>query len=260
MYYEVMGSGEPVIWVSGLGDDYQSWLPFAKDLSKNFRCIVFDNRGVGQSNKPDFPYSIKMMADDTAALIEELGLDHVHVIGHSMGGAITQELAIGYPKLLKTITLLATWPKTDALMQDIIEGLKFIIECKELKNNRTQFMRHILRWCLTFRFYEKKGAMEEVLKLIAENPHPQPTFAFLRQADACIHHNTSSRLNQIKIPTHIIVGDEDILTPPRFSKTLAGEIKGSKLTIIKECGHGYALEKPKELEEAILQFLESNRT
>lgn len=259
MYYEVMGSGESVIWVSGLGDDYLSWLPFAKDLSKRFRCIVFDNRGVGQSDKPDTWYSIKMMADDTAALLEELDLDRVHVVGHSMGGAIAQELAIGHPKRLKTITLLATWPKTDALMQDIVEGWKLIIKSKELESNRAQFMRHILRWCLTYRYYEKEGAMEETLKLIAENPHPQPTFAFLRQVDACIQHNTLSRIHQIKIPAHIIVGDEDILTPPRYSKILAKRIKNSKLTIIKECGHGYALEKPKELEQAIFQFLGSHQ-
>ncbi|MGQ9781077.1 MAG: alpha/beta fold hydrolase [Nitrososphaeria archaeon] len=80
VYYEDMGSSEPIIWINGFADDHLGWLPHAKDFSRRYRYIIFDNRGVGQTDKPDIPYSIRIMADDTASLIEALRLGHVHIV------------------------------------------------------------------------------------------------------------------------------------------------------------------------------------
>ncbi|MGQ9781076.1 MAG: alpha/beta fold hydrolase [Nitrososphaeria archaeon] len=161
-----------------------------------------------------------------------------------MGGAIAQELAINYPERVKTLTLQATWPKTDGLLKDVIEGWKIVSESEEFKNNRVCFMKYLIwTWCFTHRFYEKSG-IEELVKLAAENPYPQPSFVFLGQADACLQHDTLSRFDRIRVPTHVIVGEEDILLPPRYSRVIAARVRRSTLTVIKEVGHDVAAEKP----------------
>ena len=94
LYYECHGSGAPLFLIAGLASDSQSWQPIIGDLAAHFRVIALDNRGVGRTIPQDAPTSIRAMADDCVALIDHLRLPSVHVLGHSMGGFIAQELAI----------------------------------------------------------------------------------------------------------------------------------------------------------------------
>ena len=108
IYYEITGSGEPLVLIAGLGYDMWMWRNMIPGLAEHFQVIAFDNRGVGQTDKPEGPYTAKLLADDTAGLIEALGLQRVAVLGHSMGGFVAQALALSRPDLLSKLILSAT--------------------------------------------------------------------------------------------------------------------------------------------------------
>ena len=110
LYYETHGSGEPVLLIHGLGSSTQDWEPQIPDLSKQFEVITFDVRGHGRSSKPEQRYSVKLFADDTAALIRALGIGPTHVVGISMGGMIAFQLAVDAPELLRSLVIVNSGP------------------------------------------------------------------------------------------------------------------------------------------------------
>src|SRR3970282_26262 len=108
IYYEIHGEGEPLLLIEGIG--YSSWMWFSQitDFSREYKVIVFANRGVGNTYKPDSEYTIETMAEDAAGLLKALGLDSAHVLGVSMGGFIGQELALKYPDMVRSLALVST--------------------------------------------------------------------------------------------------------------------------------------------------------
>jgi len=119
MFYVDAGAGEPLVLVMGFGGDHLAWGLQLPAFAARFRVIAFDNRGVGQTDAPDIPYSIAMMADDTVGLIDALGIDRAHVCGVSMGGMIAQEIALRHPARVRTLALHATLARPDAYMHEL---------------------------------------------------------------------------------------------------------------------------------------------
>ena len=109
MNYECQGEGEPVVLVTGFGADLFAWALQVPELSQNYQVYTIDNRGVGDTDKPAGPYTIKMMADDTAGFFDAVGIENAHLVGHSMGGMISQRFALDYPEKLRSLTLAATF-------------------------------------------------------------------------------------------------------------------------------------------------------
>ena len=109
MYYEVAGSGEPLLLIMGLGADLNAWVRQTPVLSTRYRTVTIDNRGVGRSSKPPGPYSTAQMADEAAGLLDHLGVERAHVLGVSMGGMIAQEVALRHPRRVGTLTLVCTY-------------------------------------------------------------------------------------------------------------------------------------------------------
>ena len=120
MYYETYGEGHPVVLIGGLGSQIQSWATQVPIYSKHFKVIVFDNRGAGKSDKPDVPYTTEIMADDTAGLLDTLGVESAYVVGKSMGGMIGQWLAIKYPEKVKRLVLGCTSASRDEVGDEIL--------------------------------------------------------------------------------------------------------------------------------------------
>ena len=108
IYYEIHGSGEPLLLIEGLGYSAWMWYKQIPTLSEQYKVIVFDNRGAGNTDKPDSEYSIEIMADDAAGLLRTLGIESAHMLGVSLGGFIAQELALRHPDMSKSLTLVST--------------------------------------------------------------------------------------------------------------------------------------------------------
>src|SRR3989449_9931559 len=117
MYYAEAGAGEPLVLIMGFGGDHLAWGFQMPAFTQAYRVIAFDNRGAGQTDAPDRPYTTRMMADDTAGLMEALGIDRAHVVGVSMGGMIAQELALNHSDRVRSLHLGCTFARPDTYMR-----------------------------------------------------------------------------------------------------------------------------------------------
>src|SRR5690606_15659298 len=108
LYYEIHGSGKPLILIAGLGYSHWQWHKMIPLLAEHFQVITFDNRGVGQSEKPAGPYTAQMLAQDTIGLLDELNLEKAVIAGHSMGGFIAQSIALDFPQRVEKLILCST--------------------------------------------------------------------------------------------------------------------------------------------------------
>src|SRR5260221_14763239 len=112
MYYEIHGEGEPVVLIAGLNSDHTLYRGIIPPIAESYQVVAFDNRVVGQTDKPDIPYSIEMIADDTAGLLNALGIEQAHLLGTSMVGRIATALALRLPQQVKSLLLVSTAMKT----------------------------------------------------------------------------------------------------------------------------------------------------
>ena len=123
LYYEEHGKGEPLLMIMGITAPGAVWEKHLDYWKQSFRCIIVDNRGVGQSDKPAGPYTSSMMADDCAGLLKHLGLEKVRVAGVSMGTIIAQQLAYRHPNLVKSMVLMCPWARCDNTAKDIFRHM-----------------------------------------------------------------------------------------------------------------------------------------
>jgi pimeloyl-ACP methyl ester carboxylesterase len=253
IYYVEEGQGPPLLMIMGFGGQHHSWGDeTVRLLSRHFRTIRFDNRGTGHSDKPQVEYSIAMMADDAAGLLQALGLSRAHVYGVSMGGMIAQELALRHPHLVGGLVLGCTtpgWAKGVPPRPEVIQ-----LMMPEPGLSREEQIRKSWPAICSPRFLEEgREFLELMLRRSLENPTPVDTMN--RQAAAIQAFDSYDRLPQIRAPTLIIHGDQDVLIPPQNAYILHERIPGSRLVIIEGAGHVYFWEKPAESCQAIVEFL-----
>jgi pimeloyl-ACP methyl ester carboxylesterase len=127
MHYDMLGDGEDMLLIPGTGGTDQAWT-FQLDLfRRSYRCVTFDLRGAGRTDKPQVGYTVRDLAEDVRSLMDHLGIDRAHAYGWSLGGAIAQELAINYPRRVRSLSLHGTWAKTDAWLRSRFEASKFLM-------------------------------------------------------------------------------------------------------------------------------------
>jgi pimeloyl-ACP methyl ester carboxylesterase len=251
LFYEAEGEGEPVLLLAGFGCDHTAWSLATPPLAAHHRVIRLDNRGSGRSDAPDSPTSIRQMADDVTALLDHLGLDRVHVAGHSMGGQVAQELALAHPGRVRSLTLLSTWARPDRRLRSLTESWGELPRTLDPRS----YIRVILPWVFTEAFFETTGAVEGVVALWVTPPFPPAPHALYHQSRAVMGSDTSGRAGDIRCPTLVLVGRQDILTPVRFSEELVRLIPGSRLAVLDRGGHNCLIEAPEAVAGAMLDFL-----
>lgn len=244
---------ETIVLINGLADDLESWgFQVPSLVAAGHRVLSFDNRGIGKSDKPAGPYSSKMLADDAKALVDQLGLTNFHLMGVSMGGMISEEYAIAYGGDLKSLTLACTYGKADAFCQQM-----FAMWADLAAGIDVPFvMRDVMLWAFTGPFFEERpgdvamfsNAMAQ-LAMSVETYHAQ--LAVIQMHDA------TDRLDQIKVPTLVLAGEEDILIPVRLSRRLHAGIAGAKWATVPG-GHACLWETPDPFNKTFLDFVASN--
>lgn len=255
IFYQVRGQGDPLVLIMGFGADGNVWEKHVAEYEKHFTCYLIDNRGVGKSDQPEGPYNTAMMANDTIAMMDHAGIDQARVAGISMGGAISQELALNHPDRVRSLALISTWPRFNNYAKTVYENLKKL----RVTSEPSTFMELLQLWIFAPPYY-KDGMddLREGQKGAATNPNPQSRDGFEGQLDACIHHDTVDRLSQIDKPTLITVGDMDIFTPPAFSKVLHEGIKGSEYVSFPTGGHVHHWEDLERFNKVTTDFLLQN--
>lgn len=252
MYYEEQGSGEPVVLITGLEDNATVWDNQVPALKGRYRVVRFDNRGAGRTDAPIGPYSIRQMADDTAGLMDHLGIGRAHVVGHSMGGMIAQELALTYSDRVAKLVPLASLSRLPGTFATWLEFGKLGYR---LGLDPRAFALYGMPWVFSPSLLQDPDKAMAMLDEIMANPYPITAQGFAGQAAAVEVFNAFDRLHQIKSPTLALVGADDILTPPCCSEEIAHHVRGGRLQVLPRGGHGVILEYPKESNEALLAFL-----
>jgi 3-oxoadipate enol-lactonase len=258
VHYVEAGMGEPLLLIMGFGGDHTAWAFQTGAFARRYRVVAFDNRGAGQTSAPDQPYTTAMMAADARGLMDALGIDRAHVIGVSMGGMIAQELALAHPQRVRSLHLGCTFARADAYMLALNAAWRDM----RIGLGRDQTLRTLALWLFAPTTYaERPDLVEMLLQNALANPYPQSVAGFLRQGEAIATHDAIDRLEAIRCPTLVSVAEDDILTPPRFSRDIAKRIPGAELRVVPGAGHCYFLERPDTFNEISLDFIErSSRT
>lgn len=251
LYYESHGDGDPLLLIAGFGCDHLYWSLVLPGLAAKHRVIVFDNRGTGQTTAPVASLTVQSMAADAAALLDALAISTAHIAGHSMGGMIAQELAAAHPAKMRSLTLIATTARLDERGRAIVELWG---DLPSLTDPRTM-CQLIAHWMYTNRFFATPGALDKLIDEMLSVKHP-PTLEGIREQSLAISRaDTTSRLNQIRCPTLIVAGREDIVMPAEFTRNLADDIPDAELLVIEDAGHGLLIETPAQFVDAFHYFL-----
>jgi pimeloyl-ACP methyl ester carboxylesterase len=257
LYYEEHGSGAPLILIMGFTVSSIGWHWNVPSFAKSFRTIAFDNRGVGQSDKPDEPYSMQMFADDTAGLLDGLDIDQAHIFGISMGGMIAQEFALRHPQRVKTLILGCTncGGEKTALSSDP-DVLNMLGNIESISVEEAALA--MTKVAVTPWFMQKHmDTLIEMNKMSAA--HPTPKHGMVSQMAALQSHDTYDRLPQISVPTLVITGKEDGLVPPENSVILSQQIPNAELAILSNASHMFHMERPETTVDVVSGFINGQR-
>lgn len=254
--YDIAGpvGAPPVLMINGLGAARAGWALQVPALAERYRVITFDNRDVGQTGPGENPgfYPMRQFADDAAGLLDVLGIERAHVIGASMGGTIAQELVLSHPDRVRSAQIVCSWAKTDPWFADLLTQWEAVYEYQ----GPLAWSHHAWLVVYTWRAYRDPKFLPNAERDVLANEYPQSFDSFRRQVRAAREFDVLGRLGRVDTPIHVIVGDEDLLTPPRFSRQIAAAIPGAELTVFPEVGHGLFWEKTDEFNRALLSFLD----
>jgi len=252
LYYETHGEGVPLLLVPGLGGVGNYWGPQIGPFSERFKVIVHDHRGTGQSTRSETAYSVDQMTRDLLNLMDTLGIERAHLVGHSTGGAIGQTMAIERPDRIDKLVLYATWTTCDPFMRRVFETRKTLL----LDSGVEAYIKATPIFLFPDWWINQNA--ESLAKADRDTVagFPSATIAASR-CDAVMNFNRVDQLGDIRAPTLVMCAADDFLTPAYFSRALAERIANTELKILPRGGHCVSQTQPESFNEAVLSFLEA---
>jgi 3-oxoadipate enol-lactonase len=255
LYYEIHGEGPPLILIMGIGYDATLWtLAQVPTLSQTFQVVIFDNRDAGRSSQATSDYTIADMADDTAGLMDALGITKAHVCGLSMGGMIAMEFALRHPGRLDRLILSGT---PGAPARTAFHPITTWNWVKAHDTTGELFACQQFTWLFSTAFLRNREAVQQTVEMLSSNPHQVSPQAYHRQAQALLRFDVLDRLAGVKAPTLCIVGEHDLLTPVHECREVADQIPGAQFAIITGDGssHVVPIERPNDFNSLVTRFL-----
>jgi 3-oxoadipate enol-lactonase len=254
LYYEVYGKGEPLVLIQGLGVESSGWAMQIPAFTEQFRVIAFDNRDVGRSSRAAGAYDVADMADDVAGLMGVLKVERAHVVGVSMGGLIAQELVLRHPQKVDRLVLGCTFGK---ISTSIAFNLRVWNWIKQRDSENEIFPLAGMPWTVSRELLGNVSGVNQMLLEMRSQPFPQSEDAYSRQVAATSRFNAKDRLGAVKAATLVLVGEQDIITPPWMGRELAEAIPGAVLQVLEGKGsaHAFMWEMSEAFNGAVLDFL-----
>ncbi|NOT55907.1 MAG: alpha/beta fold hydrolase [Deltaproteobacteria bacterium] len=252
--YELQGTGTPLVLIHGAQGDRSMFSAIAPLFAAHYHVLTFDQRGSGRSEKPDMDYSIAMLADDTAALMDHVGFASAHIIGVSMGGMIAQEFALRHPHKTQALVLGCTTPGGSHAVP--LGGGALARAYSTQPMSAEERGRALAEACFTKGYIE---AHPEVIPAMIEARRQRPIepVALGHRMKAAHAHDTYDRLPRITAPTLVITGKDDVLISWENSRILADRIPGAKYVLLEPAGHIFWVEQKEQSLSAMTTFLQA---
>lgn len=254
LYYESTGDGPPLLLVPGLGGQGSFWAQQIPELARDFRVIVHDHRGTGQSTHSRIHYSVEQMADDLLRLMDALGIESAHFVGHSTGGAIGQIIAQDQPARLRSLVLSATWAGQDPYFRRLFESRR---ETLVTSGVESYLRASVLMLAPPWWIRANDALLVEQHRLTAAAS--PPIEVLVSRIDAIVRFDRRARLGEIRTPTLVVVAADDMITPRFFSDELAERIAGAKLAVLDAGGHYAPVCLPAPYNAEVGAFLRAQR-
>ena len=241
----------PVLLLQGLGVDSRGWALQRFPLSRRFRCYAVDNRGVGGSAAAPHPLSLEQMADDAVAVLDDAGVADAHVMGASMGGVLAQILAVRHPERVRSLVLSCTACRHHEWRRELFEDWAAAV----LADGMGALGGEGLRWLIGPRLHRRLGMWLNLMARILQQAPPE-NFAAQVQAILAASDQLRFELVNVRAPTLVITGSQDLLTPLGDAEELAELITGARLLEVRGVGHALMAEAPNAFNRAIIGFLD----
>ena len=251
LYWESTGEGDPVLLIMGLGLSGGAWWRTVPVLSRRLRVITFDNRGIGHSRAFSYAYTTEALADDAVSVLDDAGLDRVHVYGFSLGGMVAQQLALRHPERVRSLVLGATTAGGPRAVRPDAEVMTFFRRRPGMRAEEAAWASVPFNYGPRCRAEHVDRIEEDIAQRLA---HPFAERAYRAQVFAAGLHNCYGHLASIDVPTLVVHGRHDRIIPVANAHLIAERIPGAHLRILEESGHLYATEEP-EVDDAIAAFL-----
>lgn len=249
IFWDEQGDGDPVLLIMGLGWTSHMWYRTRPALvSANYRTIAFDNRGVGQSDRPAGPYPLSVMASDAAAVLDAAGIERAHIHGVSMGGMIAQEFALQYPQRVRSLILGCTAAGGPHAVQAETTVMQTLLRTDLNPAEAAEAANSFLYAADT----PRERVDEDMALRLKWSPQRE---GFMAQLQGIMMWEADSRLPLIASPTLVLHGDADRLVPPANGRRIARLIPGAQIFWIEGAGHIYSTDQPGVSTKAILEFL-----
>ncbi|WP_052572877.1 alpha/beta hydrolase [Haloferula sp. BvORR071] len=259
LYYETAGdSGPPVLLIQGVGVTGEGWRRQVDALSRNHRTLVFDNRGIGRSQLCSGPISIEAMAEDARALMDEVGWESAHVVGHSMGGLMAQQMAIDAPKRVRSLAFVCSFARGEEVSRltprVLWLGMRSRIGTRAMRRNAFLEMLYS-RDCLAAS--DRAELAAETARLVGRDLADSPPI-LMQQLKACGQHQLYPRLGELAgIPSLVISAEFDPIALPAYGRNLAEAIPGAEFSLHAGMAHGNLLEDPTWLNERLTRHFDT---
>jgi pimeloyl-ACP methyl ester carboxylesterase len=258
LYYEVTGQGVPLLLIQGVGVVGEGWRPQVDALKQRFQTLIFDNRGIGKSVPCTGPISIEAMAEDARALMDTAGWESAHVVGHSMGGVIAQQLALDAPRRVRSLSLLCTFArgKDAARLTPWVLWVTLRTRIGTRRMRRRAFLEMICPPA-ALRSTDTDVLAARFAALIGRDLADQPPI-LMKQLMAMGRHNSCSRLGELRdIPTLVVSAEHDRIALPRYGQMLGNSIPGAQFELLRDASHGVTIHAPERVNDLLLRFLGS---
>jgi pimeloyl-ACP methyl ester carboxylesterase len=251
--YEITGDGEPLLLIMGTSGAIPLWGELVPRLAQTHRVIAYDNRGLGGSDRGDGPISVASLAEDASALLEALEVPKAHVMGWSLGSAIVQELALAHPDQVASALLYATWGRSDGFQRSVLTALRLPYVHRDMESALATAGLAFSPQLLDHPDFAQM--LEPMLPAFPQNEEQMQVT--VEQWDADLAHDSIDRLGAITAPTVVLVGEQDLLTPPWQAKKVADAIPGARYELVTGPGssHGMHIERPDDLTKIVAGFL-----